>query len=298
VASHRSDRIDRGDSDRDLFRLRERDRRRTASRSLAASGGADMIGQEFSARQAAISVAPPLRRLPLVVRGRDALLARLRQHIARADDRVCVLAGLGGMGKSTIALRLAADMMAERRRVWGVNAENRSQMATALMQIARDDLEVDPARVLEALTGRRNAADLFWSAVDRAGGVGAALLVMDIDRGRHPGIAAVPRDQPFQFDHPLAQRGVLGPKLGHLRLQRRVLGHERARQSDQLLQAGHLKITLSAAGLIKVTEVTQPLELLHPVHKVNAYLLLCWAHDKGALRLCNRSEGKVSLSVA
>ena len=51
----------------------------------------------------------PTGRLPEHVRGRAELLARLRVLTDSPDGRVHLLAGLGGTGKSTVALRTAEE---------------------------------------------------------------------------------------------------------------------------------------------------------------------------------------------
>jgi hypothetical protein len=57
-----------------------------------------------------LPVTVPLGRLPVEVRGRDVLLAELRRALTRKPRRrvgTWVLAGMGGLGKSTVALAVA-----------------------------------------------------------------------------------------------------------------------------------------------------------------------------------------------
>lgn len=56
-----------------------------------------------------LPVAPPTRRLPVEVRGRDGLLARLRRCVRRPPGAAVVLVGPGGTGKSTVAAALAGE---------------------------------------------------------------------------------------------------------------------------------------------------------------------------------------------
>jgi Mrp family chromosome partitioning ATPase len=75
-----------------------------------------------------VSVAPPTGRLPSV-RGRHELLQQLRHFLRKPDGRVQVLAGMGGVGKSTVALALA-DYAGRRgwrgpRLMWWVSAGKR-----------------------------------------------------------------------------------------------------------------------------------------------------------------------------
>ncbi|MFI6294807.1 tetratricopeptide repeat protein [Nonomuraea sp. NPDC050790] len=128
--------------------------------------------------QAAMSVEVPVGRLPAVVRGRESLLAEVLAAADRPDSPVQVLSGMGGLGKTTVALKLAKELRRERV-VWWVEATSRSQVETLLLQAAQDDLGVPPRDVHEALAGRRNAADLFWRAVRRTGKTGGYALILD-----------------------------------------------------------------------------------------------------------------------
>ena len=72
-----------------------------------------------------LPVTVPLGRLPAEVRGRDDLLAELRRGMARKPRRgggTWVLAGMGGLGKSTVALAAAEAAQARGCRVWWVTA--------------------------------------------------------------------------------------------------------------------------------------------------------------------------------
>ena len=79
-----------------------------------------------------LPVGPPLGKLPPDVRGRDGLIGELRRALRpypwRAS-RAFVIAGMGGLGKSTVAL--AAARMAKERgyRVWWLRAAGRGQRA-------------------------------------------------------------------------------------------------------------------------------------------------------------------------
>src|ERR1700689_1525904 len=79
------------------------------------------------------SIAVPLGRLPAEIRGRDVLLAELRRQLARQHKvrrllarrqarrgRTWVIAGMGGLGKSTMALAVARFARANGWRVWWV----------------------------------------------------------------------------------------------------------------------------------------------------------------------------------
>jgi Mrp family chromosome partitioning ATPase len=95
-----------------------------------------------------LPVAVPLGRLPSDIRGRDRLLAELRRPLGhrnlawrlltrqkRHPNRTWVLAGMGGVGKSTMA-RAAAQAARERGwLVWWVNATDAASLAGGMLEI-------------------------------------------------------------------------------------------------------------------------------------------------------------------
>ncbi|MGI5272773.1 tetratricopeptide repeat protein [Nonomuraea sp. CA-218870] len=108
---------------------------------------------------------PPLGRLPKRVRGREPLLEQLRVLLAGPDGRVHVLAGLGGTGKSTVALQLAELAVQDGRPVWWASAVDAANLSGSLLVLARalgaDDWQVDEAR-----TGRQPACDVLWQVLE------------------------------------------------------------------------------------------------------------------------------------
>jgi tetratricopeptide (TPR) repeat protein len=107
------------------------------------------------------SVAVPLGRLPMVVRGRKELLEGLLE-----DRGLTVLAGMGGVGKSTVAAELARLVQADRH-VWWVSAGDGSSLTAGIVTVARrlGAREVD----LEALiTGVGDGPDRFWALLEQS----------------------------------------------------------------------------------------------------------------------------------
>ncbi|MFI0424221.1 tetratricopeptide repeat protein [Spongiactinospora sp. 9N601] len=90
-----------------------------------------------------------------------------------------MLVGLGGSGKTTIALRLAADLAEAGHLVWWADASDQAQLTSLLLQAAQDDLDVPDGLVKEALMGKRNACDVFWKALERKDLSAPPLLVLD-----------------------------------------------------------------------------------------------------------------------
>lgn len=87
-----------------------------------------------------LPVAVPLGRLPTVVRGRDTLLAELRRPLARkrrSSGGTWVLAGMGGLGKSTVALATAATAQARGWQVWWVTATDTASLTGGILEVLR-----------------------------------------------------------------------------------------------------------------------------------------------------------------
>jgi Tetratricopeptide repeat len=131
--------------------------------------------EEDAAGAGATVLRAPTGQLPERVRGRDDLLVRLRILAGAPDGRVHVLAGLGGTGKSTVALLLAEEMTRLGRSAWWVQAVDAGTVTAKLLGLARD-LGAPLGEVTEALNGRRDPADLLWRFLEARPGW---LLVFD-----------------------------------------------------------------------------------------------------------------------
>jgi hypothetical protein len=107
------------------------------------------------------SVAVPLGRLPLEVRGRVELL-----HWLRSQHGLIVLAGMGGVGKSTVAAELARLEQHERL-VWWVSVTDASSVAGGVITIARR-LGAGQADLEALAAGTADAPDRLWALLARA----------------------------------------------------------------------------------------------------------------------------------
>lgn len=107
----------------------------------------------------------PTGRLPEHLRGREELLTRLRALTSEPDGRVHVLVGLGGTGKSTVALRIAEEHARSGRPVWWVPAADAETMTLKLLGLGTE-LGAPHEEVVEARGGHRDAADLLWRFLD------------------------------------------------------------------------------------------------------------------------------------
>lgn len=113
-----------------------------------------------------VTVAPPFGRRGIPLRGREELLARLR-----AADGTQVLYGLGGVGKTSLALELASAFAAEGAPVWWVAAQDAGRLAGGMRAVARR------VGLGEGELAAGQTADLLW---DRLAALpGRWLLVLD-----------------------------------------------------------------------------------------------------------------------
>jgi tetratricopeptide (TPR) repeat protein len=117
---------------------------------------------------------PPTGRL-VEVRGREDMLAELGEVLAEPDGRFRVLAGLGGAGKTTIALALAERAQRDGRRVWWVSAVEAGSFTAALLAVAVE-LGAPLSEIEDARAGSRNPSDVLWG---RLRGATGWLLVLD-----------------------------------------------------------------------------------------------------------------------
>ncbi|MFD3468102.1 tetratricopeptide repeat protein [Streptomyces sp. NPDC058682] len=122
-----------------------------------------------------LSVAVPEDAVEHRIRGREALLTTLEKQVARTGGRL-VLCGVGGSGKSTVALELARRV-AVQRRVWWVDAATPDVFVEGLREVAvQAGLERVTAR--EVWRNHEAARDVLWEALNSAP-AGSWLLIVD-----------------------------------------------------------------------------------------------------------------------
>ncbi|MER8047711.1 FxSxx-COOH system tetratricopeptide repeat protein [Streptomyces sp. NPDC094032] len=139
---------------------------------------------------AAAPLGPPALHQP--VRGRDQVIAQLellldpaafasrwrrwRTARTRSEDRIAVLAGAGGMGKTTVAAALAARARAAGVPVFWIRWQGEHDLAERMVQIAV--AHGLPEQALEAArAGRMSLADTVWEHLGRTGR--RCLIVVD-----------------------------------------------------------------------------------------------------------------------
>ncbi|MER5352376.1 tetratricopeptide repeat protein [Kitasatospora sp. NPDC002551] len=144
-------------------RVRNRLTDSTVHGTVVQAGRADVVirASDPVEQTVPVTVAPPLGRRDASrpLRGRADVLARL--EAAPAGDRLLVLCGMGGCGKTALALELAARRAEAGCRVWWVEARNGPALEAALRAVARragagsEELE------------RGDTADVLWSRLAR-----------------------------------------------------------------------------------------------------------------------------------
>ncbi|MER7708402.1 tetratricopeptide repeat protein [Kitasatospora sp. NPDC097605] len=123
------------------------------------------------------SVIAPVRGLPAELRGRHDQLSELLALADRSTGHAVVLAGLGGIGKSTLAAALAERVRTDsRRHVWWVSAAEEGSLLGGMLAVAR--ALGSPVAEQEAIaSGTPQAPDVLWAVLERE--KGRWLLVID-----------------------------------------------------------------------------------------------------------------------
>ncbi|MFE7487562.1 tetratricopeptide repeat protein [Kitasatospora sp. NPDC057541] len=162
-----------GDADGAGTRVYNRLTDSTVHGTVVQAGRADIVVRAADSVEPAVpvTVTPPLglRDACRPLRGRADVLARL--EAAPAGERLQVLCGMGGCGKTSLALELAARRTATGCRVWWVEARNGPALEAALRAVARQ------AGAAPEELERGDTADVLWSRLARLDG--PWLLVVD-----------------------------------------------------------------------------------------------------------------------
>ena len=141
------------------------------------------VGRSRAAGRGELPVTAPVGRLPADVRGRDVLLAELRRPLIRrrVHGGVWVLAGMGGLGKSTVALAVAAAARSNGWRVWWVTASDAASLTGGMLEVlgqldapdlvtrlVAEGAPTGPDRTWEFLNGNNSAGRRWLLVFDNA----------------------------------------------------------------------------------------------------------------------------------
>jgi hypothetical protein len=118
---------------------------------------------------------PPFGRLPFRVRGRDKIIDELTALTADPYGKIQVITGMGGVGKSTVALSVANQLHRSGCSVWWISATSASSVLSDLLSLATQ-LGAPLMDVRNALSGQADPSDVLWSCLSRRSGW---LIVLD-----------------------------------------------------------------------------------------------------------------------
>jgi CRP-like cAMP-binding protein/tetratricopeptide (TPR) repeat protein len=162
-----------------------------AGRMAPAPGLALVPPPAPAAASGPLPVAPPLGKLPPEVRGREGLIAELRRALRpypRRASRAFVIAGMGGLGKSTVGL--AAARMARERgyRVWWVRASDSALLTSGMLEVLRE-LGAPESVTAPVREGARTAPARAWEFLNRDHRAGRRWLLV-FDGADNPAVLA------------------------------------------------------------------------------------------------------------
>lgn len=124
------------------------------------------------------SAYPPIGLAPKILRGRDSVVRHLCSEVSHAEGTINVLCGLGGVGKSAIALEVVRWAQAQNIHTWWITINDQESIVGTVLRIIRDEAlgtsEHEMRSASESIVG---LADVFWSRLRVIGG--RWLLVID-----------------------------------------------------------------------------------------------------------------------
>ncbi|WNV85684.1 tetratricopeptide repeat protein [Umezawaea sp. Da 62-37] len=170
------------DEDREALTFGEAYRRARAAAYPPFDVGRGLAGLQAWIDREVDVVAEPRRELAVPrgprggLRGRGGLLDELSVSAHEPGGGPVVLAGVGGAGKSTIAIAVAERLREQGRRVWWVSAASSTARSAGFAAVARE-LKGSPVDVKAIEDGAADAPDRFWRLLESSSG--EWLLVID-----------------------------------------------------------------------------------------------------------------------
>ena len=149
-----------------------------------------------------LPVTVPLGRLPAEVRGRDLLLAELRAPVGRRQPggtgRVWVLAGMGGVGKSTVALAAAKTARSAGWAVWWITATDAASLTGGMLEVL-GQLGAPESVTRPVREGAATAADRTWEFLNGPHPAGRRWLMILDNADRPAALAGHDADSPADY---------------------------------------------------------------------------------------------------
>jgi len=105
---------------------------------------------------------PPFGRLPVNVVGRDHILQVLGDLASCPDGKVHVLTGMGGVGKSTVALKVCDRAIGDGYSVWWLSGVSAISITAELLGLAKE-IGASSVEIDDVLAGRLNPSDVLWN---------------------------------------------------------------------------------------------------------------------------------------
>ncbi|WP_432830946.1 tetratricopeptide repeat protein [Dactylosporangium sp. CA-092794] len=121
------------------------------------------------------SAAPPLDLLPAQLRGRDDLVDELAALVLAPDGRPHIVSGIGGCGKTAVALAVVERSVQAGRQVWWIDARDSASLRFSLAGLATD------LGIAADAQGTAAMLDLIWKGLADAP-TGWLLIVDAADR--------------------------------------------------------------------------------------------------------------------
>ena len=182
-----------------------------------------------------LPVAVPTGELPQRVLGREELLQRLHRSAWRGECRPVILTGIGGIGKSTIAIAFAEINLKSRlgrraRHVWWVSAADQSSLTGGLTTVARQlgagesDLEVIRA-------AKPDGPERLWRLLNENG----RRWLLVLDNADDPSVLTIARGGPaISAEVAGTRQAGAGSGMDWIRASRRGLVLVTTRVDDQV----------------------------------------------------------------
>ncbi|KAB2343753.1 FxSxx-COOH system tetratricopeptide repeat protein [Actinomadura rudentiformis] len=128
-----------------------------------ARSAAEARGSPF--RQGTGILPAPIGLMEHPLRGREAITRDLLAAASERRESLHVVTGMGGVGKTAVAIEVARRFRDEGRRVWWLTANDHTEIETEMLELARA-LGASRGQVEGARRAERNPMDLVWAVLE------------------------------------------------------------------------------------------------------------------------------------